>query len=522
MAHTRYLASDSLEGRAPGSNGEKLTLEYLKDQFRSIQVEPGNPNGTFVQAVPLVGTTVTNIPKLVLTGIPRFGTSNDTLRLRYGTDFVSWTLRQRPVVELERAELVFVGYGVIAAEYEWDDYKNVDVSGKYIVALVGDPPLPDPSMFNGPAMTYYGRWSYKLETAAKRGAAGVVVVHTAAEAGYPWGVVVNSWTNEQFDVVRPDKGVPRCTVESWVNAEAASLIFERAGRSFAKSREAAASRGFQPYSLGFEVSVRIENELREVRSHNVVARIPGQDPSLAAEHVIYTSHWDHLGRGVPVDGDSIYNGAQDNASGVAGILEIARAFSASRDALKRSVLFVITTAEESGLLGSEYYVEHPLYPLERTVATINVDGLNVWGRTSDMVVIGYGQSDLDRYLADAVANQGRSVRPDGEPEKGYYYRSDHFSFAKKGVPALYVGSGTKYRGKHDQWGKNKQREYLRLRYHKPQDEVDPTWDFSGGAQDMEALFLVGLEIATSGVYPQWGESSEFRETGRRRVEGSLR
>jgi Zn-dependent M28 family amino/carboxypeptidase len=512
--HTRHLSSDTLEGRAPGTRGEELTVAYLMDQFRQLEYEPGNPNGTFLQSVPLLGTTVTNSPELVLA---QAAGSSDTTRLRYGTDFVAWTHHQRRSVALQNVELVFVGYGVVAPEYGWDDYKDVDVEGKYVVALVGDPPLPDPSMFGGPAMTYYGRWTYKFETASLRGAKGAIVVHTAAEAGYPWAVVTNSWTNEQFDVVRADGGASRCVVESWISAEAADRIFELAGRSFERSREAAASRDFRPYSLGLEGTVHIENELREVRSHNVVALLRGRDPQLQGEYVIYTAHWDHLGRGNPVDGDSIYNGGQDNASGVAGVLEVARLFSGSRNELKRSVLFVMTTAEESGLLGATHYVEHPLYPLGRTVAMINVDGLNVWGRTTDMVVIGAGQSDLDRYLADAVALQGRSLRSESEPEKGYYYRSDHFPFAKKGVPALYVSSGRHYRGRPDDWGTMKQQEYLSDRYHKPQDEYDPAWDFSGAAEDVEALYRVGLGIATSGVYPQWSQTSEFGEAGRHRV-----
>jgi Zn-dependent M28 family amino/carboxypeptidase len=514
LAHATHLASDALEGRAPGSMGEAATLQYLTDQFRQMGCEPGNPDGTYLQRVPLVGATVTNSPVFVL-AIEHCDSLGDSpeepIELRYGSDFVAWTLHQTPEISVEDAEFVFVGYGVVAPEYDWDDFKDADVAGKILVMLVGDPPHRDPSLFGGTAMTYYGRWTYKFEIAAEKGASGAIVVHTQAEAGYPWEVVVNSWTVEQFDAVRNDKGTSRCAVESWFTVDAAEMIFERAGRSFARACKEAVSRTFRPYSLGLKGSVCIKNELREIQSHNVVARLPGNSPEQADEHLIYTTHWDHLGIGIPVGGDSIYNGALDNASGVAGILEVARAFTESRDRLNRSVLFVMTAAEESGLLGADYYVDHPLYPLEQAVATINVDGLNVWGRTHDVIVVGWGQSDLDHYLTDAVSIQGRLVRPDNEPEKGYYFRSDHFPFAKKGIPALYTDGGVEYRDRPIEWATENRREYLRHRYHKPQDEVDPAWDLSGAVEDMEALFLVGLQIVTSELYPRWSESSEFNK-----------
>jgi Zn-dependent M28 family amino/carboxypeptidase len=504
LGHTRALSSDRLEGRAPGSKGESLTLDYLTEQFRNMGYESGNPDGTYLQAVPLVGATVTNSPALVVAG---------DLRFEYGVDCVAWTLHQQPAASLEGAEMVFVGYGVVAPEYDWDDYKGVDVAGKLIVMLVGDPPHPDQSIFSGPAMTYYGRWTYKFETAAARGAAGAVVVHTTESAGYPWAVVENSWTGEQFDVVRTDGGTSRCAVEAWITESAAEAVFARAGRSFAEALAGAVTREFHPYSLGLTGGIHIENDLREVTSHNVVARLPGNDPEYAREHVIYTAHWDHLGRGNPVDGDSIYNGALDNASGVAGVLEIARAFSGRRSEIARSMLFVMTTAEESGLLGARYYVDNPLYPLADAVAMVNVDGLNVWGRTLDMVAVGYGQSDLDGLLARTIVAQDRGLQPDSEPEKGYYYRSDHFPFAKKGVPALYADGGVRYRDRPDGWGAEARRGYLLERYHKPQDEVDDAWDLSGAVEDMEALFQVGLKIATSADYPRWSDTSEFKSAG---------
>jgi Zn-dependent M28 family amino/carboxypeptidase len=505
MAHTKYLASDELEGRAPGTRGEALTVRYLTEQLRDMGLDPGNPDGMWVQEVPLTGVTVTNNPELVIADVPGGG----TLRFAYGTDFVAWSGRQRPTVELKDAEVLFVGYGIVAPEYDWDDFKDVDVSGKVVLMLVGDPPHPDPSLFAGPAMTYYGRWTYKYEVAAMKGAAAAVVIHTPEEAGYPWGVVQNSWTGEQLDVERAEGDAPICAVESWISSGTAEELFKAAGSTLADATREALSRQFRPRSLGLTASVRIDSDIRRLVSHNVVGLLPGMDPDARSEHVIYTAHWDHLGRGEPVDGDSIYNGALDNASGVAGVLEIARAFTAIRRDLHRSVLFMFTTAEEGGLLGAGYYVQHPLYPLDRAVAAINVDGLNVWGRTSDIVIIGYGYSDLDALVETEAAAQDRHVRPDASPEKGYYFRSDHFAFAQKGVPALYAESGVSFRGKPEGWGKEARNRYLLQRYHKPQDEVDPSWDTAGAVEDMELLYRVGRRIATTGVYPRWSKTSGF-------------
>lgn len=504
LAHTRHLASDRLGGRAPGSEGEKLTLEYLVGEFDAMGCAPGNPDGTYFQLVPLVGSRILGKPGLSLEG------ENINVQLKYGAEFVCWTLRSVEHVAVERADVVFVGYGVVAPEYGWNDYKDIDVSGKIVVVLVGDPPHPDEALFAGRAMTYYGRWTYKYEIAAEKGAAGVIVIHSEDQAGYPWAVVENSWSGEQFDVVRKDGGASRCTFESWITAEAAERMFMACGETLAEARAQAVSPEFRPRSLGLRGTVYIDKTIRRLDSHNVVARLPGNDPALSQQHVIYTAHWDHLGRGKPVDGDSIYNGAMDNASGVAGVLEIARAFAARRKDIKRSVLFIMTTAEESGLLGAQHYVDNPLYPLEQTVAMINVDGLNVWGRTSDVTVLGYGQSDLDTLLAGAAASQERRTLADREPEKGYYYRSDHFPFAKKGIPALYANGGVEYIGRPQGWGVERRREFLRNRYHKPLDEVDSSWDLSGAVEDMEVLFTVGLGLVMTDARPKWSEKSEFR------------
>jgi Zn-dependent M28 family amino/carboxypeptidase len=501
--HIRYLASDELGGRSPGSQGETLTLAYLEAEFEKYGYAPGNTDGTYLQRVPLVGITATNAPDLTVTG-----GGDETSRYKYGPEFMCWTQRQTPGVEMKDAEMVFVGYGVVAPEYGWDDYKDVDVRGKYIVMLVGDPPSED--LFGGKAMTYYGRWTYKYEIAAEKGAAGAVIVHHTDDAGYGWSVIENSWTGEQFSIVRADRAAGRCAVESWVSGEVARELLAESGHTLEAAREAAASPGFRPFPLGKKASVRIEIETRTLDSHNLIARLDGNDPALADECIVYCAHWDHLGEGKPVDGDAIYNGALDNASGVAGMLEVARAFGERTGELRRSIVFLIPTAEESGLLGAAYYVEHPAVPLAHTVAMVNVDGLNIWGPTTDMVVIGYGQSDLDGILSEVLASTGRRIVPDAEAEKGFYYRSDHFAFAKMGVPALYSDSGVDVIGRPEGWGMDRRREYNRDRYHTPQDEYEPSWNLDGAALDMDALFRVGLRLATSGDRPEWSETSEFR------------
>ncbi len=503
IEHVRYLSSDDLEGRAPGSNGERLTLAYLEQAFADAGCAPGNPDGTYRQRVPLRSYTVTNRPDL------RVRQGGVEIRLPYMESSMAWTMRQESALSLEAVDLVFVGYGVEAPEYNWNDYKDVDVAGKVIVMLVNDPPHPDESLFGGPAMTYYGRWTYKYEIAAQKGALGAIVIHTAAEAGYPWEVVSNSWSGEQFDVIRRDNGASRCAVEGWITAEAAESLFRLAGTNFAEAKRQAVSRDFRPFAMNMSVSVDVETAFREITSNNVVARIEGSGPE-SSEHIIFTAHWDHIGVGNPVDGDSIYNGALDNASGVAAVVEIADALSKRKD-LKRSVLFLLTTAEESGLLGAEHYVANPLYPLADAVALMNLDGVNVWGPTHDMVVVGYGQSQLDDYLREALAPEGREIVPDTEPEKGYYYRSDHFPFAKAGVPALYADSGSNFRDRPEGWGEERRSEYLRLRYHKPQDELSDDWDLSGTVEDLTAFYRLTTRLATDpNLHPLWNSSSEFK------------
>jgi Zn-dependent M28 family amino/carboxypeptidase len=509
----KVLASDKFEGRAPATEGEKLTLAYLQKRFKEIGLEPGNPNGTYLQKVPMVGVTADPSVQMVFSK----NSSAQKMALKFGDDFVAWTKRVEPTVHVD-APLIFVGYGVVAPEYHWDDYKGVDVKGKILVMLVNDPAVPDPHdptkldphMFKGKAMTYYGRWTYKYEIAAKKGAAGALIVHETGPAGYPWGVLKGSNTGEQFDLVRADKGRSRCAVEGWITREQAVKLFKMAGKDFDALKKTAISRDFHPVPLDVNGQLTLHNKIRTIDSYNVVGKVTGSDPKLKDQYVIYTAHWDHLGIGPAVNGDRIYNGAVDNASGVGGLIEIAKAFINVQPPPKRSILFLSVTAEEKGLLGSEYYAEHPLYPLTQTLANINMDGLNVHGRTKDIEVIGQGMSTLDNDLDAVAKEQGRVVKPDAEPEKGFYYRSDHFNFAKVGVPALDTDAGTDFIGRPAGWGMMMRNDYTKDHYHKPSDEVRPDWNLSGAVQDLELLFSVGYRVADASEFPTWSPDSEFR------------
>ncbi len=503
LAHIKVLASDEYEGRAPGTPGEERTVTYLIDQFQKLGLKPGNTNGTYIQNVPLVG--ITPDPSMALTF--KKGAQADTLKFK--EDFVAWTKRVSDSAVLDDSELVFVGYGIEAPEFKWDDYKGVDLKGKTMVVLINDPPLPDEKMFGGKAMTYYGRWTYKFETGAKKGAAGILIVHETIPAGYPFSVIQSS-SGERFDLVTPDKNMWRASVEGWISLDRAKQLFAKAGQDFDALKARAATREFTPVPLGVTASVQIKNKLRTLDSRNVVAKLEGADPKLKDEYVVYTAHWDHLGIGPDVKGDTIYNGALDNASGTGGLLEIARAFTQAKPAPKRSILFLAVTAEEQGLLGSQHYSVAPIYPLAKTLANMNIDGMNLHGRTKDVTVIGMGASDLDDYLKAAAAEQGRTLKPDPESEKGFYYRSDHFNFAKQGVPALYIDDGTDFIGKPADFGMKARERYNKEDYHAPSDEVKPDWDLSGAAEDAQLFFVVGYRVANAAKYPEWKPGNEFR------------
>jgi Zn-dependent M28 family amino/carboxypeptidase len=510
LEHVKVLSSDAFEGRAPGSHGEELTVGYLTEQLQKMGIQPGNPDGTYIQEVPLVGTKVKGQPTLT------FQKGDARQELVWRDDFVAWTKRVVDQVRLDDSELVFAGYGVQAPEFSWDDFKGLDVKGKTIVVLVGDPPVPDPDhpaeldpeTFGGKAMTYYGRWSYKYELGAKLGAAGVLIVHETEPAGYPF-VVVQGRTAEQFELVTPDQGKSRLAVEGWITLDRAKELFAMAGQDFEALKRQAVRRDFRPVDLGVTAALTLDNQIRTLESRNVVGKLEGSDPRLKDEYVIYTAHWDHFGIGVPVNGDPIYHGAIDNASGVAGVMELARAFTQVEPPARRSILFLFVTAEEQGLLGSAYYADHPLYPEAKTLADINIDGLNVHGRTRDLVIIGLGLSDLDDIAEQAASAQKRKIGPDPMPEKGSYYRSDHFPFARKGVPAINAGGGVDFVGRPADYGKKIRDDYIAHDYHKPSDQVRPDWDMSGAVEDLELFFRVGYEVAQGETFPAWKPGAEF-------------
>jgi Zn-dependent M28 family amino/carboxypeptidase len=510
LRSVQTLASDEFEGRSPATRGEVKTVSYLIDQFRKFGLKPGNPDGTFQQNVPLMG--VTGEPEVELEA------GGKRLPVALPLDCIANSLQFQPEVRVEKSELVFVGYGVVAPEYQWDDFKGVDLRGKTLVMLVGDPPVPDPAdpskldekTFKGRAMTYYGRWTYKYEIAAARGAAAALIVHETGPAGYPYFVLIGSNTRENFDLQSPGRNLDRVPVQGWLSQSKAEELLAAAGQDYARLKQAAVLRDFRPVPLPAKATFRLRHTLRPVESRNVIGRIEGSDPKLRDEYLVISAHWDHIGRNEKLDGDQIYNGALDNATGTAGLLELAQAFSQLRPPPKRTLLFLAVTAEEKGLLGAKYYAEHPLYPLERTLANINMDGLNPWGRTKDIEVIGFGQSTLEDVLQQAADAVGRLVAPDSGPEKGRFFRSDHFEFAKLGVPGLYLKGGIQVLGKPSGYGKQKLDEYTERDYHKVSDEVKSDWDLSGAADDLKLLFEVTWRVANGQSHPQWKAGSEFQ------------
>jgi Zn-dependent M28 family amino/carboxypeptidase len=511
LERIKVLASDEFEGRKPGTKGEDLTVKYLVDESKKLGLKPGNPDGTYIQKVPLVGMQSAEAQPFTVTK----GSQKETFK--WGDDIVPWTKRVTDSASINNSDMVFVGYGVTAPEYQWDDFKNVDVKGKTIVVLINDPQVPvagdasklDDKLFNGKAMTYYGRWTYKFEEGARRGAAGIIIVHEDGPAGYPFGVVRGNLT-EKFDVVTKNKNMDRAAIEAWVTLDVAKKLFTMAGQNFDDLKKKALTKDFQPVPLGLNASLGVKNTIRTIDSQNVVAKVEGSDPQLRDEYVVYSSHWDHLGICGEAKGDKICNGALDNASGTAALLEIANGFMHVDPKPKRSILFLWVTAEEQGLLGSLYYATNPLYPLNKTVANINIDGVNQWGKTKDVTVVGMGASDLDDVLRDAAQAQGRTLIPDPESEKGFYYRSDHFNFAKVGVPALYTDTGENFEGKDAAFSKSKRDEYTNDDYHKPSDQIKPDWDLSGAAQDAELLMLVGYRVANADRIPEWKPGNEFK------------
>jgi Zn-dependent M28 family amino/carboxypeptidase len=517
LQHIRNLADDSLEGRGPGTPGEVKAVAYLEGQFKALGLAPGNPDGSYRQKVEMIGYT----PNATVS----FTAGGKTIPMRFKDDFVANSRHNRPETKVEGSDIIFVGYGVEAPEYGWNDFKDVDVKGKTIIVLINDPSVPaagrtpargertaedmdhlDSAMFRGKAMTYYGRWTYKYEKATEKGAAAVFIVHEAVPAAYGWNVVRSSWSNEQLDVLSPDAD-KRVPVEGWITLAKAKQLFAAAGQNWDSLHSAAKSKDFRPVALNAKANVTVKTTVRRLEGVNVVAKLEGT--AKKDEYVVYSAHHDHLGKGTG-PGDQIYNGALDNASGVATVLEIAKAFTKLPEKPTRSILFLMVAAEESGLLGAKYYANNPLYPLTKTVANINIDGINQWGKTSDFTVVGLGNSDLDDVLTDVLKADGRTVRADPEPEKGFYYRSDHFEFAKKGVPALDPDAGVTYVGKDSTYGMTKRKEYNEKDYHGPTDEIKPDWDLAGAVDDARVLFRVGYLVAQRDALPQWREGFEFR------------
>jgi Zn-dependent M28 family amino/carboxypeptidase len=509
LRHIKVLASDDFEGRAPGTPGEERTVAYLIEQFTALGLQPGNPDGSYVQRIPLVGITT----RASVT----FATPGERFDVALPTAGVAWSRRFVPEVRVEDSEVVFVGYGVAAPEYNWDDYKGADVRGKTLLMLINDPPVPDPAapekldprMFKGRAMTYYGRWTYKFEIAARKGAAAAVIIHETGPAGYPWSVVAESNTQEQVELQSPDKNAGAAAVESWITLEQARKMLGACGVDFAALKQAAVRQEFKPVPLGCKASFLVQNRLREFTSRNVLAKWEGGSARFKDEHVVFMAHWDHLGKNPALAGDQVYNGALDNASGVAALLEVAKAWVRTKSRPKRSTLFLSVSCEEQGLLGAKYYATHPLYPLESTVAVLNVDGFNPWGRTKGLEIIGWGNTTLEDLLVQAAATQGRQVGPEAMPERGYFYRSDHFEFAKLGVPSLYFKSGLDYVGRPKEFGLQKIEDFVAHHYHRVSDDVRPDWDLSGAVEDTQLLFQAGWVAAQNTRRPAWKPESEL-------------
>ncbi len=523
LGHIRTLASDDFEGRSPGTEGERRTVQYLEQQFRSLGLAPGNPDGSYVQQVPM--TAHRSVPSL---GID-IGTQH--LELATPADFVAWSYERSPEVRIEKSEMVFVGYGVIAPEYDWDDYKGMDLHGKTLVMLINDPQIPDPrdpdkldeSMFKGKAMTYYGRWTYKFEMAARLGAAAAIIVHETVPAAYPYSVVVNSNTGENFDIHTggPNPDFPR--VPAWMNSERARALFAACGQDFDALKKAALRRDFRPVTLGARATFDVRNTWRDIESRNVLARIEGSDPARRDDLVIYSAHWDHFGWNPALPGDKhaqIFHGALDNASGVAALLELARAYRALPQAPRSSILLLATTGEERGLIGARYYAQHPLYPLARTLADINIDTVNPWGKTRDLEVVGFGNSTLEDLITSAALEQHRIIVPDSHPERGSFFRADHLEFARVGVPSLYTSGGKDYLGQTRDFGDRKKDEFIAGHYHKVTDTVQPDWNLDGAVEDIGLLFRVGQEVADGAPAPQWRDGSEFRRIRERSLAGA--
>jgi Zn-dependent M28 family amino/carboxypeptidase len=501
-ADVRFLSSDLLEGRGPGTRGDRLAREYLETRFEAIGLEPGAPGGGWEQELELIGVTAA-CPEVLR--VSRGSASTD---LRFRDDYVAFSGTQTPEARVDEAEVVFVGYGIVAPEHGWDDYKGTDLEGRVLLVLNNEPES-DPRAFAGKKRLYYGRWEYKFEMAARQGAAGAILVHTDASAGYGWNVVRSSWAGEQLSLPAAP-GEPVLPVKAWATEEASRRIARLGGHDLDALRAAAERRDFRPMPLGVRLSLTLRNEVEHRRSANVIGRLPGRDPVLSAEAVVYSAHHDHLGaKAGPTGEPVVYNGALDNASGLATMLAVAEAFVALPEAPRRSILFAAVAAEEQGLLGSAHLARHSPVPSGRLAANVNIDGMNIWGRTHDVPVIGLGKSSLDDWVRAIAETQGRVVVPEAYPDEGAYYRSDHLSFARAGVPSVTVDAGTEVLGRPSGWGRDRRREWETERYHQLTDDLTADWDFSGAVEDARLLFLLGAKVADAPLAPVWRPGDEF-------------
>ncbi len=495
------ISSDEYEGRGPGSRGDVKARNYLAAEMERLGLQPGAADGGWEQKFDLVGLNTVQPDTWTFEG------HGEEKTLAQWEEFIVSSGVQQERVEISEAELVFVGYGIEAPEYEWDDFKGVDLEGKVLLIMNNDPDW-DPQLFEGETRLWYGRWDYKYLSAAKQGAAGAIIIHTTPSAGYPFQVVQTSWTGEQFELPAGDE--PRNQVNAWVTEDAARELVAMAGKDLDALREAAYNRDFEPVPLGVTTSIAMDVKLNRTESANVLGLLPGSDPELRDEAVIYTAHHDHLGIGEPNEaGDTIYNGARDNASGVAVVLAIARALKALPEAPRRSSLFALVGAEEQGLLGSLYYANHPTFAPGRIAANINYDNPNILGDTHDVTFVGLGKSSIDQILELIAEEQGREVKPDQFADKGYFYRSDQFSLAKIGVPAMYLKPGTDYVDRPPGWGREQQEHYTNVHYHQPSDEYNDSWDFSGLIEDALLGYWTGLAIANADEMPKWKPGDEF-------------
>ncbi len=501
-AHVKFLSDDLLEGRGPGARGGMLAAKYIAAQFEALGLEPAADRSYF-QLVQMIGSRPDPSNRLVVksgAGVSEF---------RFADEFVGGTDQEQTEVPIS-GDIVFVGYGVSAPEANWDDYKGQDVRGKILLMMVNDPPATatEPNLFGGKGLTYYGRWTYKYEEAARRGAAGAILIHTNESAGYGWSVVRNSWGAERFGLI-PDANTPGLKLKSWVTEDVARKIAQAGGFNLDQLRQQAVSRSFKPVTLNTKVEMTLRTQVQRLTSPNVVGIYRGNDPTLKNEYVVYSAHWDHLGIRPDQPGDNIYNGAVDNATGIAGILAIARAYGALGIKPKRSILFIATTAEEQGLLGAEYYARNPLVPLKDTIANINIDSMNVLGQTTDLTPLGADRSTLGKFVEEVAKENNLTISPDARPEQGLFYRSDHFPFAKAGVPAVNFEPGSKFVGHSEKWGEEQFADYNEHRYHQPSDEYSLNWDFTGMMQQGRLAFLIGLRVANANETPQWNKGDEF-------------